>query len=880
MISILASLVLTGPVLSHPVASPPTPAKERPYELESHRRPSLQTNGTVFIRGGTILTGTKGTINQGNILVRDGKIVQIGKDVTAPTGIPVIDARGKVIAPGIVDAHIHRGSDATNEGSDSITAEVRIFDVLNPTSRNVWQAVASGETTGLILHGSANAIGGQSVVAKLKYGRPASELPVPDAPRMVKFALGENVTRMGSTTSTRFPRTRMGQEAVYRRAFEQAKAYMAEWEEYESKKTTKKPRKDLRLEALADILRRKIWVHCHSYRADEMLMMVRLSQEYGFKIGAMQHALEAYKIAPELADAGVGVSIFVDNWSFKVEGYDSIPYNALICSKAGVNVSINTDGTGGTTAINIDGAKVMRYGGLSEEQALQMLTINPAKQLGIDHRTGSLEVGKDADIVIWDGHPLSVYSKVRTTLIDGEVFFQRRDAFEIDADATLKVELTPRRKMDAPPNPPRKARAYALTGGTVHTVSGPVLKGATVIIEDGKISAVGERVPIPRDAVRVDARGLHIYPGLIDAGNSFGLTEISPIGQMNDNREIGDYQPDLNAATALFVESAHYEPARCNGVLAAFTKPATGTITGRGAIIQLDGYTTEQMAILNPGPLCVSFPGGGGGFGRGDHDHEQSCLCMDDGFMGGEVQETQPEIPEATGQVRTLEEWFKRAIEYARLRPVNVSAPRDMPLEALAPYALGERLVVIRVNNAASIRTAVEFIKRNNLKAALSGAGDAWKEAELLKANNIPVIINPAGRSTLGANSPLGTYDPYDTPYVHPALLAKAGVAFCFQTDDNAGSMNLPFRVGQHCAYGLSPEAALRACTLSAAEILGVGDKLGSIESGKIANILITDGDPFELTTNVHYIFVGGKPAPLESKFTRLRDKYMRRLEE
>jgi imidazolonepropionase-like amidohydrolase len=389
------------------VVSSAAMAQNFPVETESFRHPKIDNHKNLFIKDGRILTATHGVIEKGSILVRDGKIVAIG-DIQAPEGVMVINAAGKVVTPGIVDAHIHRGMDSTNEGTDAITAEVRVLDILNPDNKNIWQAVASGETSGLILHGSANPVGGQSLVVKLKYGRPPDELPIKTAPRMIKFALGENVTRSGSQQATRFPHTRMGVEAVYRRGFTEAREYLKKWDAYhEAVKTNpnaKPPQRDLRLETLGDILQRKIWVQCHSYRADEILMLVRLSQEFGFKIGAMQHALESYKIAPELAKAGVGVSLFADDWAGKLELYDCIPYAPAILTKAGVNVSINTDGTSGTTAMNLDAAKSMRFGGLSEQQVLDMITINPARELGIDDRTGSIDVGKDADIVIWDGH--------------------------------------------------------------------------------------------------------------------------------------------------------------------------------------------------------------------------------------------------------------------------------------------------------------------------------------------------------------------------------------------------------------------------------------------------------------------------------------------
>lgn len=867
-------------------------AQTRPFETEAMRKPDFQTKGDVFIKGGRILTVTKGTIERGDILIQKGKITAIGSNIGIPAGVRVIDATGKVISPGIVDGHVHRGTQATNEGSDSITADVRIYDVLDSSAKNVWQALAGGETTGMALHGSANAVGGQSTVIKFKYQAPVDQMPVADAPRMIKFALGENVTRSGSATSTRFPRTRMGVQALYRRAFTEARAYIAEWDAYEKGgKKGDPPRKDLRLEALADILRGKIWVQCHSYRADEMLMMVRLSQEFGFKIGAMQHALEGYKIAPELAKAGVGVSMFVDNWSFKIEGYDAIPFNAAICTAAGVNVSINTDGVSGMPSIAIDGAKTMRYGGLSEDQALATLTINPAKQLGIDHRVGSLEVGKDGDIVIWDGHPLSVYSRAAMTLIEGEVYFQRRDAFGVDNISTLKTKLDVNKKTKPLVIP--DARSYAIVGATIHPVSGPTIEGGTVVVQNGKITAVGKTVNLPGGTTIVDAKGLHVYPGFIDAGTSMGLSEVSPIGQMNDNSELGAYQPDLLAQTAIQVQSEHFPVARMGGILATLTRPTGGTVSGQASLVNTFGWTPE-LKSLNQNFLMVNFPGAGTGF-----SFDASLACCDiEQLMGGEYN------PPITGHVhkhvdgddhnhdedmqggqggggaqgggggaQELDAFFKRAVDYAAKKDKV-----DLGMEAMVPYVTGKAPVMLRVRSAASIRAAVAFAKKYNLKVVLAGAADAWKEAELLKKENIPVIIQPAGRSTLSSNAPANDWDPYDTTFVLPHLLAKAGVKFAFMSEDNSGSFNLPVRVGQSCAYGLSPSDALKALTLWSAEIMGVADRLGSIETGKLGNLVITDGDPFELTSNVVGVFVGGRPVALESKFTRLRDQYSRRL--
>lgn len=869
-------------------------AQSLPIETESDRKPKVQTGGNVLIRGGRVVTVTKGTLAKADILVRNGKIVQIGQNLAAPAGFAVIDAAGKVVTPGIVDGHIHRGILTTNEGSDSITAEVRIRDGLNPEAKSVWQALAGGETAGLALHGSANSVGGESVVVKLKYRRPVDEMPVKDAPRMIKFALGENVTRSGSATSTRFPKTRMGVQALYRRAFTQAREYNKAWDDFRAGRTKTQPRMDVRLQTLGDILRKKVWVQCHSYRADEMLMMVRLSQEFGFKIGAMQHGLESYKIAPELAKAGVGVSIFVDNWSFKIEGYDGIPYNAAICHAAGVNVSINTDGVSGMPSIAIDGAKPMRWGGVSETDAMRMLTINPAKQLGIDHRTGSLEVGKDADIVIWNGHPFSVYSRCEMTMIEGEVYFQKRDAFGLDAASTFKSVLDVNKKT-APLKLPNQAPAYLIRGASIHRVSVAPLQRGDVLVQGGKIAAVGQKLTnLPRGTVIVNGAGLHVFPGFIDAGTSMGLQEISGIGQMVDTTELGGNQPDLIAATAMQPQSEHFPVARAGGVLTTLVRPSGGTVSGQASLIHTFGWTTEQMATGDR-MLVVNLGGGGGGFGgQHAHDEDDDCCGEDQSanfnllgeYLGGandeEARGAQDQEggqgPAASGSADETERAFIAALDYRKARQANSSLPLNLSHEAMLPYLDGKRTMLLRVGNVASIRRALTLIEKYKLKAVLSGAAESWKIAKEIADKKVPVIISPAGRSTLSANAPTSDWDPYETPFALPALLKRAGVKFCFHTENNSASYLLPVRVGQSCGYGLSRTDALRSITLSAAEILGVGSSLGSIDKGKIANLVITDGDPFELTTNYVGVFVNGVPRPLDSRFTRLRDQWSARL--
>jgi imidazolonepropionase-like amidohydrolase len=405
----------------------------------SAQQPAATTKvGPTLIKNATILTVTKGKLENADILLMNGKIAQIGKNLSAPAGAQVIDATGKYVMPGIIDPHSHTMIDAVNEGSLSVTSMVRIHDVLNPTDVNIYRQLAGGVTSINVLHGSANTIGGQNAVVKLKWGRPVEDMIFKAAPPGIKFALGENVTRKNSQTAAqaqgiplRYPATRMGQEEVLRDAFTRARDYKATWDDYNARvakgeKGLVPPEHDLELDPLVEVLEGKRFVHAHSYRADEMLMLLNVAKEFGFTVKTLQHGLEGYKIASEIAQAGTGLSTFADEWSYKVEAYDAIPYNVAILMRHGVVATVNSDSDERARRLNIDAAKMMRYGGLTEDEALKTITYNGAVQLGVQDHVGSLEVGKDADVVIWSGDPLSVYSSAETTFIDGEIFFDKK----------------------------------------------------------------------------------------------------------------------------------------------------------------------------------------------------------------------------------------------------------------------------------------------------------------------------------------------------------------------------------------------------------------------------------------------------------------------
>jgi imidazolonepropionase-like amidohydrolase len=382
----------------------------------------------VVIKGGTVLTVTHGKIENGSVYIHNGKIAAVGATVNAPANAQVIDATGKFVMPGIIDSHSHLALDSdVNEATSPVTPAMKMIDAFENTDKGLYHALAGGVTSLLLLHGSANMIGGEAVVIKNKFGLSRDQMLFPNAPRSIKFASGENPKRVYGSRN-QLPSTRMGNFEVLRAAMQEAKDYMRDWDDYNAKvqrgeKDARPPKKDLKLEQLADILRGKLLVQIHCYRADEFLTEMAIAKEFGYKIRAFHHALEVYKVADKVAAEGIGMATWADWWGYKYEAWDAIPWNAVMSMRKGVRVAIKSDSNDFVRRLNQDAAKTMRYGGATEEEALKMITINPAWIIGVDDRVGSLDVGKDADITIWDKHPLSSYARVEKVLIDGDVYF-------------------------------------------------------------------------------------------------------------------------------------------------------------------------------------------------------------------------------------------------------------------------------------------------------------------------------------------------------------------------------------------------------------------------------------------------------------------------
>ncbi|MBP6235438.1 MAG: amidohydrolase [Saprospiraceae bacterium] len=404
--------------------------------------PVLLNAQNVLIKNGTVLTITKGVKENSDILVTNGKIARIDKNISAPNGTSIIDATGMFVMPGIIDAHSHIALDVVNEATNPVTAEVNVGDALDPLDVSIYRALAGGVTATHAMHGSANAVGGQCETIKLRYGTVnPDELRMEGAPRTIKFALGENPIRVHGEGNKIMPNTRMGVEQVFRNAFSEAQLYMKDWDDYKKGLRKSSPEYNLRNETMADILKGNIIIHCHSYRADEILMLMRVLKDYNVNRICFQHVNEGFKVAPELAAFGAGASVFADWWAYKFEVYYSTAYNAAILTRNGVVTSINSDSEELIRHLYHEAAKTQRYGDLTDDEALALITINPAKQLGIDKRVGSLEVGKDADIAIFKGHPLSVYAVPQKTLVDGQVRFD----IEKDPDDT-RIDINPNEK--------------------------------------------------------------------------------------------------------------------------------------------------------------------------------------------------------------------------------------------------------------------------------------------------------------------------------------------------------------------------------------------------------------------------------------------------
>lgn len=859
--------------------------------------PLAQTtrSSVVAIRGGTVLTVTKGTIQNGVVVLRDGKIAAVGGSGTdIPSGADIIEAKGRFVTPGIIDAHSHIAAESINEGGTTVSSMTGIDDVLDPTDIAIQRDLAGGLTVANVLHGSANPIGGKNQVIKLRWGKDARGLIFEGAPPGIKFALGENPKDLGTPQGRprRYPMTRPGVEFVIRDGFSRAKVYQKEWQNYQQRKAGEDiamPRRDLQLEPLVEILEGKRLVHAHTYRADETLMLIRLADEMGFKIATFQHILEGYKVADEMARHGAGGSTFSDWWAYKIEAEDAIPHNATIMHKRGVLVSINSDSAEHARRLNTEAAKSMHWGGLTEDEVLSFVTINPAKQLKIDHRVGSLEVGKDADVVIWNKHPLSTYAIVDRVYIDGQQYYDRlaeerrlTDARkEKDGLASAEGRTAP---STAPPTPqprtgedrreggasappadvpglggvqpaPSTGPATAITNAKIFPISTAAIERGTIVIRGNRIEAIGANVAVPAGAQVIDAKGGEVYPGFIDARTSIGLNEPGPRG-FEDTNEMLDINASVKAQVAYQSDSDSIPVARVNGITSVAVVPTGGLIGGQVAVMNLDGWTWEEATLQPVAGVSFQFPplvrSGFGGGGAADASRKYEDLKK-----------------ERDAKVQRVEELIARARAYAKVPAADRAT--DWNLAAMAPIAERRQPLFVSASNEADIRGAVAFADRANIRIVITGGIESPLVAPLLKEKNIPVILGSV------LTMPGREDAHHAATYKAAGELAQAGITFAFGTGGAANNRLLPYEAAISVAWGLDRNRALRAITLDAATILGVADRIGSLEPGKIANLFIANGDPMEMKTQFTHIFINGRSVGLKSKHTELYERFSSR---
>ena len=859
----------------------------------------------VALKGATLVTVTRGTIPNGTVVLRDGKIAALGATVDIPAGAEVIDVTGKFISPGLIDCHSHIANDDINEGGTTVSSMTGMRDVLDPTDINIYRDLAGGLTTANILHGSANPIGGKNQVIKLRWGKTrAEDLVFEGALPGIKFALGENPKdlRQGQITGPRrYPITRMGVEYVIRDAFTRAKAYQKAWQNYEKTKGANAdllpPKRDLQLEPLVEILEGKRLVHAHSYRADEILMLIRLADEMGFKIATFQHVLEGYKVAKEIAAHGAGASTFSDWWAYKIEAADAIPYNAAIMVKKGVLTSVNSDSAELARRLNTEAAKSVRWGGLTDDEALALVTINPAKQLRVDRRVGSLEVGKDADVVVWTHHPLSSYAIADRVYIDGTVYYDRvsedarltalkKEKADLAAaeaggrgravtgtenrdDGDRPVESAASSTANGTAASPRPGAVgtagqaasaggpvWAIVNATIHPITRPTIERGTIVIRGNKIENIGAGLQVPPGARTVDAAGAHVYPGFINARTTLGLNEPGPRG-FEDVNEMLDYNPQLRTRVAYHSESDSIPVARANGVTTVAVVPGGGIFGGEVAVMNLDGWTWEEATLKPNAGIEFNFPSIGGGGGRGG------------GRGGGGGAATYDQAKkQRDDRLAEISRTFALARAYSKGGPDQA---KDLVLEALVPVVEGRLPLLVNVSGDANIRDAVAFAEREKVRIIIAGATDAHLVAPLLKEKNIPVIIGNV-LTTPGREDAF-----HAVTYQTAGELAKAGVKIAFATSDAAYVRNLPFHAAMSIAWGLDRDEALKALTINAADILGIADRVGSLEAGKDANLFIASGDPLEVRSQVTRVVIQGRDVGLDNKHLALYQKYIAR---
>jgi imidazolonepropionase-like amidohydrolase len=825
----------------------------------------------IAYRGARLLTAAGAAIDKGVLVVHKGKILAVGPDdgTPIPEGAEVVDLTDKTVIPGLVDTHSHIGiwprphvpaHNDGNEGSGPVQSALRALDAIQPDDPGIRMAVAGGVTTANIMPGSANVIGGQTVYVKLR-GRTIEEMRVASSTVLggLKMANGENPKRWNFDGRKMAPATRMKIAALQREQFAKARDYLRQWERYARAKAEGKdvtqPEVDLALEPLVEVLRRKRTVHFHSHRADDLMSAIRLAKEFNFEL-VLQHCTEGYRIVDELVRQKIPVSLtLVDSPGGKLEVAGLLEENAAVLDKAGVKVAINTDDSITESRFLLRTGAIAVRGGMSEDKALRALTLHGAQMLHLDDRLGSLEKGKDADFVVLSGSPFSVYTQVLQTYIDGVRVFDRgrqQDwAYQAGGFALRERERLPKTPPPVKPLaeagvPSRRgeqkpwrdgAARFAVLAGRIDTVSLGSISGGVILVEEGKIKAVGSAkdVQVP-DGWPVLTAAV-VTPGLIDAHTVVGLSGAVNVGADQDQDEMSDpNQADLRVVDSFNPREPLLEFLCREGVTVVHAVPGrANVIAGQTGIFRTSGRTAESMALRFPAGLLVNL----GEVPKASYPNRQPTTRM--------------------GTAALLRTAFAQAQNHARKLAAAQSEdkrpPHNPKLQALALALDGKVPVIFAAHRADDMNTALRLAKEFKLRPRLDLATEGYLLADQLAEAKVPVVVHPTMQRP-------GSMETYNSQLCNAAVLAEHKIPLAIGSGFEAyvpKTRVLRHEAAMAMVNGLGYERALRAITLDAAHILGIDTERGSIEKGKAADLVLFDGDPFEHKTHVTHTLIDGR---------------------
>ncbi len=874
----------TPPPAEHSAQAASLPAV--PARVWSQTRP-------VVVRHATVMPASGPAIEDGAVAFADGKILAVGRDadVATPPGAEEVDGTGLYVTPGVIDAHSHLGVYASpdttstsdgNEATAPVTAEVSAEHSFWPQDPGLRRAAAGGVTSLLVLPGSANLIGGRGFPVKLHFGRSAAEMRFPGAKDSLKMACGENPRRVYGTAQRRAPSTRMGNVAGYRQAFAKAREYLERWEAWKKKRAKKPeeagaaPLRDLQLETLGEVLRGNLLVQSHCYRADEMAVMLQVADEFGYSIRAFHHSLEAYKLRDRLAEKNVAVATWADWWGFKMEAWDGIPENAGLVSQAGGRAVIHSDSALGIQRLNQEAGKALwraRESGIpvTEEEALRWVTLHPAWVMGVEDRTGSLEPGKMADVVLWKNHPLSVYARAQRVWADGVVTYDAASGaveasdFELGERAGGSAKLVARPSAppalkdvglgerceplkDAECARPLEVKADACTAFQDVAVlsQGKWMAHASVLVENGKVTRVqpGALGAVPAGCRAVEGKGRVLTPGFVDALTSLGVVEVGLEESTVDDTLRGEAAKEpiraaLRAADSLNPAAETFPVARLGGVTAAGVIPEGGLVSGQSAWVGTDGTVRRTPLALHV-HLGVS--------GRNAVSGSRALVLE--------------RLRELLSDAR---EYNQRKGDFEQNRMRALAASR-LDLESLQPALAGTLPVVVTANRVSDIRAVLALGREFGLKVLIAGGREAWRVAPELAAAKVPVIVQPT--QNLPSN-----FDGLNSRLDSAALLSAAGVKVLISTLGESHTVRtLAQEAGNAVAWGLPYEEALRAITSNVTEAFGLEG--GQVAPGQVADLVLWNGEPLEVSSRPLGMWLGGKQVPLTSRQQALFEKY------